>query len=70
MDTIVMSNLAYFQLKASPGLFSLSLAPGRSRQLYAINGSAGAGTAVAGGAPDQACPFYALGHHTCDNLPP
>ena len=50
VDTIVMSNLAYFQLKASPGLFSLSLAPGRSRQLYAIDGGSGAGTA-----PDQAC---------------
>jgi UDP-glucose:glycoprotein glucosyltransferase len=44
VDTIVMSNLAYFQLKASPGRFSLSLAPGRSRQLYAIDGAA----------PDQA----------------
>lgn len=27
-DTLVMSNLGYFQLKAAPGAWNLSLAPG------------------------------------------
>lgn len=31
-----MQNLGYFQLKASPGLWELSIAPGRSRDLYQI----------------------------------
>ena len=37
-DTLVMSNLGYFQLKASPGVFRMRLAPGRSRQIYNIAG--------------------------------
>ncbi|KAK9811403.1 hypothetical protein WJX72_003341 [[Myrmecia] bisecta] len=41
VDTIVMSNLGYFQLKASPGVWSLSLAPGRSQELYTIQSSTG-----------------------------
>jgi UDP-glucose:glycoprotein glucosyltransferase len=41
--TIVMSNLGYFQLKAAPGVHTLAVAPGRSRQLYGI---------VAGGISD------------------
>lgn len=36
VDTLVMQNLGYFQLKASPGLWELSIAPGRSRDLYQI----------------------------------
>lgn len=39
VDTIVMSNLGYFQLKASPGAFDLQLAPGRSCSLYVIDNS-------------------------------
>ena len=35
-DTVVMQNLGYYQLKAKPGLFSLSLAEGRARDLYTI----------------------------------
>ena len=35
-DTLVMSNLGYFQLKSSPGHWTLSLAPGRSRELYTV----------------------------------
>lgn len=31
VDTLVMSNMGYFQLKASPGLWQLGVAPGRSR---------------------------------------
>lgn len=42
VDTLVMSNLAYFQLKAAPGLWLLSLAPGRTQQLYFIKSSSGA----------------------------
>ena len=41
VDTLVMSNLAYFQLKAAPGSWLLSLAPGRSREVYAISSSTG-----------------------------
>ena len=39
VDTIVMANLGYFQLKARPGAFALALAQGRSRELYAVNDS-------------------------------
>ena len=35
-DTIVMANLGYFQLKARPGSWSLSLRPGRSSSIYQI----------------------------------
>lgn len=38
-NTLVMSNLGYFQLQAAPGRFSLGLAPGRSRDLYFISGA-------------------------------
>jgi UDP-glucose:glycoprotein glucosyltransferase len=41
VDTLVMSNLGYFQLKASPGLWQLSIAPGRSRNLYRLLSSTG-----------------------------
>ena len=33
-DTIVMKNLGYFQLKAVPALYTLSLVAGRSSELY------------------------------------
>lgn len=36
-----MANLGYFQLKAAPGLWKLSLAPGASRDIYALRGSTG-----------------------------
>eukprot|EP00899_Mesostigma_viride_P007641 jgi/Mesvir1/16879/Mv15763-RA.1 len=37
VDTIVMSNLGYFQLKAyHPGVWTLRLAPGRSSAIYSI----------------------------------
>ena len=35
-DTLVMSNLGHFQLQALPGVYSLSLAEGRSSELYDI----------------------------------
>lgn len=43
-----MQNLGYFQLKASPGLWELSIAPGRSRDLYQIL-SATSGSALSTG---------------------
>ncbi|CAI0375267.1 unnamed protein product, partial [Linum tenue] len=36
VDTIVMANLGYWQMKASPGVWYLQLAPGRSSELYAL----------------------------------
>ncbi|XP_075538389.1 UDP-glucose-glycoprotein glucosyltransferase isoform X3 [Dermacentor variabilis] len=36
VDTIVMANLGYFQLKANPGTWTLRLRPGRSSELYDI----------------------------------
>ncbi|KAH7641055.1 UDP-glucose:glycoprotein glucosyltransferase 1 [Dermatophagoides farinae] len=35
-DTIVMANLGYFQLKASPGIWMLRLRQGRSTDIYTI----------------------------------
>lgn len=43
MDTLVMSNLGYFQLKAAPGVWSLRLAPGRSKELFDMASSTGMG---------------------------
>ncbi|CAG9575933.1 unnamed protein product [Danaus chrysippus] len=38
VDTIVMANLGYFQLKANPGAWTLRLRPGRSDDIYEIVG--------------------------------
>lgn len=38
MDTIVMANLGYFQLKANPGAWFLQLRAGRSADIYDISG--------------------------------
>lgn len=35
-DTIVMANLGYFQLKASPGMWLLQLRNGRSKEIYDV----------------------------------
>ena len=48
VDTLVMQNLGYFQLKASPGLWELSIATGRSRDLYQVV-SATSGSALSTG---------------------
>ncbi|KPI35241.1 UDP-glucose:glycoprotein glucosyltransferase [Cyphellophora attinorum] len=40
-DTIIMANLGYFQFKANPGHWSISLMPGRSSKIYNLD-SAGA----------------------------
>lgn len=36
VDTLVMSNLGYWQMKVSPGVWYLQLAPGRSADLYVL----------------------------------
>ncbi|XP_060167686.1 UDP-glucose:glycoprotein glucosyltransferase isoform X1 [Lycium barbarum] len=36
VDTLVMANLGYWQMKAFPGVWYLQLAPGRSSELYAL----------------------------------
>lgn len=36
VDTIVMANLGYFQLKANPGAWLLKLRHGRSADIYSI----------------------------------
>ncbi|XP_062620063.1 UDP-glucose:glycoprotein glucosyltransferase 1-like [Saccostrea cucullata] len=38
VDTIVMANLGYFQLKANPGVWFLQLREGRSKDIYNIVG--------------------------------
>ncbi|XP_024372023.1 UDP-glucose:glycoprotein glucosyltransferase isoform X2 [Physcomitrium patens] len=38
VDTIVMANLGYWQLKAAPGVWTLELAPGRSTEIYTLGG--------------------------------
>eukprot|EP00727_Mastigamoeba_balamuthi_P011847 m51a1_g7285 putative UDP-glucose:glycoprotein glucosyltransferase (1435) ;mRNA; r:34055-38973 len=46
-DTLVMSNFGYFQLKANPGMWVLSIREGRSRELYeAVRDSSDAGLPV------------------------
>ncbi|GBM24555.1 UDP-glucose:glycoprotein glucosyltransferase 1 [Araneus ventricosus] len=39
VDTIVMANLGYFQLKANPGAWHLNLREDRSSEIYEISGS-------------------------------
>ncbi|XP_031384011.1 UDP-glucose:glycoprotein glucosyltransferase [Punica granatum] len=36
VDTLVMANLGYWQMKVSPGVWYLQLAPGRSSELYTL----------------------------------
>lgn len=36
VDTLVMANLGYWQMKVSPGVWYLQLAPGRSSELYVM----------------------------------
>lgn len=39
VDTLVMANLGYWQMKVSPGVWYLQLAPGRSADLYVLKES-------------------------------
>jgi len=50
VDTLVMSNVGYFQMKAGPGVWALRLAPGRSQALYALSGFSAADGGGKGGA--------------------
>lgn len=45
-DTIIMSNLGYFQFKANPGYYNIQLKEGRSSEIYSIEsvGAKGFGT--------------------------
>lgn len=36
VDTLVMANLGYWQMKVSPGIWYLQIAPGRSSELYML----------------------------------
>lgn len=47
VDTLVMSNLGYFQLKAAPGVWRLGLAPGRGSELFGIVPGGGGDAAAA-----------------------
>ncbi|TDG42125.1 hypothetical protein AWZ03_011457 [Drosophila navojoa] len=44
VDTIVMANLGYFQLKANPGAWTLRLREGKSADIYAISHAEGPNT--------------------------
>lgn len=37
VDTIVMANLGYFQLKANPGAWTLKLRTGKSAEIYDVS---------------------------------
>ncbi|KAA0039021.1 UDP-glucose:glycoprotein glucosyltransferase isoform X1 [Cucumis melo var. makuwa] len=41
VDTLVMANLGYWQMKVSPGVWYLQLAPGRSSELYLLKQGGG-----------------------------
>ncbi|KAL7002014.1 hypothetical protein U1Q18_003164 [Sarracenia purpurea var. burkii] len=47
VDTIVMANLGYWQMKVSPGVWYLQLAPGRSSELYVLKEEGDRNQAVA-----------------------
>ncbi|KAI9929252.1 hypothetical protein ASPWEDRAFT_105616 [Aspergillus wentii DTO 134E9] len=42
-DTIIMANLGYFQFKAQPGLWKISLKPGRSQRIFNLDSVGGLG---------------------------
>lgn len=44
VDTIVMANLGYFQLKANPGVWILQLRNGKSSEIYEITAAEGTNT--------------------------
>ncbi|KAF5843740.1 hypothetical protein DUNSADRAFT_8256 [Dunaliella salina] len=65
-DTLVMSNLAYFQLKAAPGMWQLSLAPGRTQEIYVMQPSASDATAAPSAAAQEEGDGVSQGG-TCSN---
>ena len=42
-DTLVMANLGYFQFKVTPGVYDLSIRPGRGQEVYQLESSGTAG---------------------------
>lgn len=54
-DTIVMANLGYFQFKAQPGLWKITLKPGRSKDIFNLDsaGSDGSNELVSDGENDK-----------------
>lgn len=52
-DTIVMQNMGYFQLKALPGLWQLTMAPGRASRLYRFENAVEVQTASIAGFNSQ-----------------
>ncbi|KAK7532863.1 UDP-glucose:glycoprotein glucosyltransferase-like protein [Phyllosticta citribraziliensis] len=48
-DTIIMSNLGYFQFKANPGFFNIELQPGRSQDIFTIDSAGTLGWSPAAG---------------------
>ena len=45
-DTIIMSNLGYFQFKANPGAYNLALQKGRSQEIFYIDSAGSLGYAA------------------------
>jgi UDP-glucose:glycoprotein glucosyltransferase len=42
-DTLVMANLGYFQFKVTPGVYDLSIRPGRGHEVYEMQSAGTAG---------------------------
>ncbi|CAN0025385.1 unnamed protein product, partial [Ectocarpus sp. 8 AP-2014] len=59
-DTVVMENLGYFQLQASPGVWDLELADGRASEVYEIIDGGGRGGSGSGGVVNSAAHAAAL----------
>ncbi|KAG0251321.1 hypothetical protein DFQ27_008839 [Actinomortierella ambigua] len=52
VDTLVMANMGYFQLKGNPGVWDMSLRPGRTQDIFDIE-SIGADGWLTGGVKDD-----------------
>lgn len=42
-DTLIMANVGYLQFKVTPGIYDLSIRPGRGRQVYDLDSVGGEG---------------------------
>lgn len=63
VDTIVMANLGYFQLKANPGAWSLRLREGKSADIYAISHIEGTNTHHSAGSSEVQVLITSLRSH-------
>ncbi|KAH8301152.1 hypothetical protein KR018_003806 [Drosophila ironensis] len=63
VDTIVMANLGYFQLKANPGAWSLRLREGKSTDIYSFSHVEGPNTHHASGSSDVQVLITSLRSH-------